>query len=136
MDTFNAYPYTGEDGTCAFSKSGVVAKISNWAYITKNKNETQMQIGLVEKGPLSICVDAASWQFYFGGVVSHFCGNDLDHCVMITGFEDYTTWDGVVKKIWLIRNSWGADWGEDGYIYVERGGDLCGVGDEVTVPIV
>jgi C1A family cysteine protease len=36
----------------------------------------------------------------------------------------------------MIRNSWGADWGEDGYVYVERGYNLCGVSDEVTVPMV
>jgi len=45
---------------------------------------------------------------------------------------------GLVKllKIWKIRNSWGSDWGESGYIYVERGYDLCGVADEVTIPLV
>jgi len=136
LETDNSYPYTEEDDPCTFNKSLVAASIKNWGYVTKNKNESDMQTVLVAKGPLSICVDAASWQFYIGGVVSYWCGTDLDHCVMITGYEDYTTWDGVVKPIWLVRNSWGADWGEDGYIYVERGYDLCGIADEVTLPIV
>jgi len=136
LDGLNDYPYTGEDDNCAFNANGVKASISSWAYATKTKNETEMMTALVQKGPLSICVDAAPWQFYLGGVVQFFCGEDLDHCVLLTGYEDYTTWFGETVPIWIIRNSWGADWGEDGYIYVERNSDLCGVADEVTVPIV
>jgi len=135
METWDNYPYVGEDQTCAFKSSDVVAKISNWTYITTNKNETQMQIGLLERGPLSICVDAASWQVYIGGVVSDLCGDSLDHCVMITGFADYTDVFGTYP-IWNVRNSWGEDWGENGYIWIERGYDLCGVADEVTIPLV
>jgi len=136
MDSDQDYPYTGEDDQCAFDPKKEVAHISNWFYATTDKNEIEMQEVLVAKGPLSICVDAATWQFYVGGVVSHWCGEDLDHCVQIVGFQNYTTWDFAVKQIWLVRNSWGADWGEDGYIYIERGGDLCGIADEVTLPVV
>jgi len=138
LESETAYPYTAEDDSCTFNKAKVSAHIDNWFYATQSKNETQMQDVLVAKGPLSICVDASSWQFYYGGVITlnEFCGNDLDHCVLITGYEDYTTWFDETYPIWIIRNSWGADWGEDGYIYVERNKDLCGVADEVTVPIV
>ncbi len=60
----------------------------------------------------------------------------LDHCVLLTGWEDsYPSELGNVD-IWKIRNSWGSDWGEGGYIYLERGYDLCGVADMVTLPIV
>jgi len=130
------YPYTGEDDQCAFKKQEVVGVISNWTYITTSKNETQMQYGLIAKGPLSICVEADSWQFYEYGVITDFCYNQLDHCVLITGFQDYKDWDGITYQVWNIRNSWGASWGESGYLYVERGYDLCGVADEVTIPIV
>jgi len=136
MDTLDSYPYTAEDDTCAFKTQNIAAKISNWTYITQNKNETQMQVGLISSGPLSICVDAASWQFYFGGVITDLCGTDLDHCVLITGYQNSYQSTFGTYDIWLIRNSWGADWGESGYIYVERGYDLCGVGDEVTVPLL
>jgi len=136
METETEYPYTAEDQTCQFKSSDVVAKISNWTYITTTKNETEMMVKIISTAPYSICVDASSWQFYLGGVVQDFCGTDLDHCVMITGFEDYETWDFQTLPIWLIRNSWGEDWGENGYIYVERNYDLCGVADEVTIPLV
>jgi len=136
QDSEDAYPYEGEDQSCQFKPQSVAAKIQDWTYITKNKNETEMAEKLVTSGPLSICVDAASWQFYYGGVVTTLCGTDLDHCVMITGFRDQTDWIGQSVPIWNIRNSWGADWGENGYIWVERGYDLCGVAEEVTIPLV
>eukprot|EP01119_Soliformovum_irregulare_P008648 TRINITY_DN21751_c0_g1_i1.p1 TRINITY_DN21751_c0_g1~~TRINITY_DN21751_c0_g1_i1.p1 ORF type:complete len:338 (+),score=51.52 TRINITY_DN21751_c0_g1_i1:18-1031(+) len=136
MDTMAAYPYTAEDDTCAFNRSGIAASIKNWAYITQNSNETQMQVGLVSKGPLSICVDAASWQFYYEGVITDLCGNSLDHCVMITGYGTFTDALDLTYDVWNVRNSWGADWGYGGYLYVERGYDLCGIADEVTIPLV
>jgi len=137
MDTMKDYPYTGGDDKCSFKASSVAAKITGWTYITKDKNETDMQAKLLTSGPLSICVDAEPWQFYVGGVVTSFCGTDLDHCVLITGYDDaYVDWIGETVQIWKIRNSWGASWGESGYIYVKRGLDLCGVADEVTIPLV
>eukprot|EP01124_Arcella_intermedia_P015527 TRINITY_DN2202_c0_g1_i1.p1 TRINITY_DN2202_c0_g1~~TRINITY_DN2202_c0_g1_i1.p1 ORF type:complete len:330 (+),score=66.00 TRINITY_DN2202_c0_g1_i1:2-991(+) len=137
METETAYPYTGEDDTCAFKTNSVVAKISNWTYVSTTKNETEMQVKLLANGPISICVDAEIWQFYVGGVISALCGTTLDHCVLLTGYDDkYVNILGETVQIWKIRNSWGADWGESGYVYVERNYDLCGVADEPTLPIV
>jgi len=136
METESDYPYTAEDGTCAFKSKEVVARIVNYTYVTVDKNETQMQYGLYAVGPLSVCVDAASWQFYVFGVIGDVCGDDLDHCVMVTGFSDYEDDVWGTYQVWNVRNSWGADWGMEGYLYVERGGDYCGIADEVTIPLV
>jgi len=139
MEKESDYPYTGEDDSCSFSASKVAAKIKGWTYITKNMNETEMQYKLFNLGPLSICVDASTWQFYVGGIIEHFCSSapeDLDHCVMVTGFADRADWLGRDTPIWNIRNSWGQDWGYDGYLYVQRGYNLCGVADEVTIPLI
>jgi len=139
MEPESAYPYTGEDDTCAFQKTKVAATISNWTYITTTLNETEMQAKMITAGPLSICVDATTWQFYFSGVIEYFCASapeDLDHCVMITGYDDQFDWLDRKVPVWNIRNSWGADWGYDGYLYVERGYNLCGVADEVTIPLI
>jgi C1A family cysteine protease len=122
------YPYTAEDGNCAYDKAKVAARIKSWAYATKNGNETQMQLASLVHGPLSICVDAETWQDYQSGVVTHGCGDSLDHCVQIVG------WNTSSDKIpyWIIRNSWGTDWGLNGYIWVIRNKDECGVSDEAT----
>jgi cathepsin F len=135
QDSETAYPYKARDEKCAFKPASVVAKIKSWTYITKNLNETEMAAKLVTSGPLSICVDAESWQFYNKGVITGNCAKSLDHCVMITGFRDETVKSKPVP-IWVIRNSWGADWGENGFIWVERGKNLCGVAEEVTIPLV
>jgi cathepsin F len=136
QDTETSYPYKAVDEKCSFKSADVAAKIKSWTYITKNKNETEMAAKLVTVGPLSICVDASTWQYYDKGVVTSNCARSLDHCVMITGFDDKTDKSGKSVPVWLVRNSWGADWGENGYIWIERGKDLCGVGDEVTIPLV
>jgi len=79
-------------------------------------------------GPVSVCVDASSWQNYQGGVLSQ-CGNDVDHCVQAVGYNNY----GESGAYWIVRNSWGEDWGEQGYIWIEIGQDLCSIGDYATV---
>jgi len=132
METSAVYPYTsgnGDSGTCLYDSSQVVVHISGFQYATQNGNETQMQAASVANGPLSICVDAETWQNYQGGVITHGCGDSLDHCVQIVGWSQTTNSN---TPYWIIRNSWGADWGLNGYIWVERNKDECGVSDEAT----
>jgi len=136
LELESSYPYRAANGKCNFASAKAVAKIKDFTYITKNKNETEMAEKMVTAGPLSICVEADTWQSYTGGVITKNCGNDLDHCVMITGFRDEMV-KGTNVPIWVVRNSWGADWGEsNGFIWIERGKNLCGVAEEVTIPLV
>jgi len=133
LEPYKDYPYTGEDGTCRLAKSDLAAAVTDWSYVTSNvtHNETQMQYYVATTAPISICVDASSWQFYLGGVISHFCGQNLDHCVQIAGYDVETDVFGT-KPYWIIRNSWGGDWGEHGFVYVEQFKNLCGLADEAT----
>ena len=54
------------------------------------------------------------------------CGNQLDHCVQAVGYN-------AAKKYWVVRNSWGTSWGNDGYIYVKEGLNACGIAMDATV---
>jgi cathepsin F len=133
LETDAAYPYTsggGDSGTCDYTPSDVVVQISGFEYATQSGNETAMQVALQSHGPLSICVDAETWQYYESGVITHGCGDSLDHCVQIVGWSQTT--DSTPIPYWIIRNSWGTDWGLSGYLWVERGKDECGVSDEAT----
>jgi len=124
------YPYTGEDGVCAFNKSDVSAKIKSWAYSTTWYSESELRANLVTKGPLSICVDAANWQDYESGVMDwEECAwiNFLDHCVQLVGYD--TT---APTPYWIVRNSWNTDWGIKGYILLAMGDDTCGIAHEST----
>jgi len=91
-----------------------------------------MQANLVSWAPLSICVDAESWQFYSDGVLTHDqCGTDLDHCVQVVGYDTTQT-----PNFWIVRNSWNTDWGMEGYILLEMWHDTCGVAMEATTAVV
>jgi len=128
MDTEKTYPYHAADGTCKFKAADVFTKIASYKYATKTHNEGEMKTNLVAWAPLSICVDAESWQDYTSGVMSHTeCGKSLDHCVLLTGYNG---------AVWNVRNSWGADWGESGYIRLQYGYNTCGLSDEATTAVV
>jgi len=140
LETWASYPYTsgaGNTGYCKFNKALIVASISNWAWVsrsdpsTPNGNETAMLYGSYQYGPLSICVDASSWQTYQGGIITRNCGKQIDHCVQLVGWNTASN-----INYWIVRNSWGVTWGERGFIWVERNLDLCAIANEVTRAIV
>jgi len=119
------YPYTGENGKCRFAKTKIVANISKWTFIDKTAD--QMQAFVYKNGPISIAADATMWQFYWTGVWYFPCGTSLDHGILITGWGIETDIFGQDMPFWTVKNSWGKDWGMDGYILIERGNDRCGL---------
>jgi len=132
LETDSDYPYTsgnGNSGTCTYNSGEVVVTISGFKYATQSGNETAMQVAMVTNGPLSVCVDAETWQYYQSGIIEHGCGDSLDHCVQIVGWNTDMTSN---IPYWIVRNSWGTDWGLNGYLWVERNKDECGISDEAT----
>jgi len=130
IEPYTDYPYSaesGESGQCNFQSGDVVANVANYNSIDGESGIYQ-QLSSSSGGPVSVCVDASSWQNYQGGVLSQ-CGTDVDHCVQATGYANY----GEDGAYWRVRNSWGEDWGESGYIYIAIGQDLCSIGDYATV---
>jgi len=126
------YPYTGEDGNCNFNQADVAVSISSWKYGTTNSDETTMMNNLVAIGPLSICVYAEPWQEYTGGVLmASDCQGQIDHCVQLVGYDMTQS-----TPFWSVRNSWGTDWGESGYIRLQYGQDTCNCADEVTTAVI
>jgi len=125
-DSLASYPYEAVDQTCQFNAANIEAKLSNWNYVTQSNDEQTMMNFIGTTGPISICVDAASWQYYQGGVLTT-CGQSLDHCVQLVGYGSFS---GMTA--WIVRNSWGADWGINGYILLEYGQNMCGLSDVAT----
>jgi len=134
IDSYSSYPYTSGDGVtgqCKFNPANDLGHIGSWQWVTQDENEQAMQQFTYTTGPPSVCVDAASWSGYQGGVItSSECGDQIDHCVQIVG------WD-VVQGLnaWQVRNSWGTSWGYAGYLWVAMGQDACGIASTVTSPI-
>jgi len=135
LQTNSSYPYTATGQTCAFEKNETVVQIKSWQYATSWYSETELQQNLVSWGPLSICVDAASWQDYKSGVLTwEECAwvNLLDHCVQLVGYGN----DAKAGKYWIVRNSWGTSWGIDGYIHLQMGDDTCGIAHQASSAFV
>jgi len=129
LDDEKDYPYTAEDGTCAFKSADVVAKITGYKYATSGDEDT-MKDNLASWAPLSICVDARYWQDYTSGVMTEWQCDwivQLDHCVQAVGYDLTAS-----TPFWIVRNSWGADWGENGYIRLQYGANTCGLTQEST----
>lgn len=127
LESESAYPYKAKDATCSKVASQEKAFITAWHQI--NTDETQIAAAVQQYGPLSIGINANTFQFYTGGVSDPlFCNPAaLDHGVAIVGFG---TDNG--KDYWTIRNSWGTSWGEAGYIRMVRGKGACGLNTDAT----
>jgi hypothetical protein len=124
IETEVAYPYTsgrGQTGACMVDASKFVVKVAGYKAVAQG--ETNLEAAL-NNGPVSVCLAADAFQTYRGGILAT-CPGRIDHCVQAVGFTaDY----------WIIRNSWGAGWGEAGFLRLKRGANLCHVSDDVTYP--
>ena len=100
-----------------------------------SQNVTLLAQNIATQGPASICVNAAKWNSYVGGVMTEAaCGGmaagNIDHCVQLTGYNAAPL-DGSAPY-WIVRNSWATDWGVNGYIYLQFDVNTCGLANEAT----
>jgi cysteine peptidase B len=126
IDTEQDYPYTsggGNTGNCDNSKLSKNAAKGFTGHNDLPNDEDQMATWVAQNGPASIAVDASEgWQSYSGGIVTTCTGTQLDHGVLIVGY-------GIASgtNYWIVKNSWGTGWGENGYIRLQKGTDQCGL---------
>lgn len=139
LETESDYPYEGDDEQCHFNISKAKAKVTGALNISHD--ETDMAKWLVQNGPISIAINANAMQFYMGGV-SHpwktLCSpNSLDHGVLIVGYgvHQYSLFNRTLPY-WIVKNSWGTSWGEQGYYRVYRGDGTCGLNQTPSSAIV
>ncbi|XP_027331497.1 cysteine proteinase 15A-like [Abrus precatorius] len=128
------YPYTGRDrGPCKFDKSKIAASVSNYSVVSLD--EDQIAANLVKNGPLAVAINAVFMQTYIGGVsCPYICGKHLDHGVLLVGYGEggYAPIRFKEKPYWIIKNSWGESWGDNGYYKICRGRNVCGVDSMVS----
>ncbi|CAL0306768.1 unnamed protein product [Lupinus luteus] len=127
------YPYKAVDGICEDKEPAVT--IDGYDSVPENNEAALLQAAANQ--PISVAIDAggSDFQFYSEGVFTGECGTYLDHGVAIVGYG--TTLDGT--KYWIVKNSWGSEWGEHGYIRMERDiskkEGICGIAMEPFYPI-
>ncbi|TVU16502.1 hypothetical protein EJB05_40070 [Eragrostis curvula] len=137
IDTDEDYPYTGRDGKCDLvKKARRVVSIDGFEDVPRNDEMSLLKA--VAHQPVTVAIEAGGreFQLYESGVFTGRCGTSLDHGVVAVG---YGTDEANGKDYWLVRNSWGADWGEAGYIRMERNvtsrAGKCGIAMEASYPV-
>jgi C1A family cysteine protease len=125
-----AYPYQGVDGTCASASCTSVATITGFTDVPQNNEAALQQAVYVQPVSIAIEADQNCFQQYSGGVLgsSCACGTQLDHGVLAAGWGT----DSTGGDYWFVKNSWGADWGLNGWVWIGRGSSYgpegqCGI---------
>lgn len=140
IDTEFSYPYSGTDNyTCLFDPSTVGANMTKYVRIPRG-NVTSLTQAISSVGPISVSMDAAlkSFQLYHDGVYSDSkCSSSslqLDHAVLVVG---YGVDEIAGKPYFLVKNSWGMDWGIGGYFKIVRDHtNMCGLATDALYPVI
>merc|ERR1711937_821629 len=121
----SSYPYTARDGSCKSSYTTAIPEggVTGFKDIS---SEADLLDAVANTGPVSVAIEAdqMSFQIYHSGVLTGSCGTNLDHGVLAVGFGTSSGTD-----YWKVKNSWGASWGMNGYVLIERGVNKCGIAD-------
>lgn len=138
IDSDPGYPYEAQDGLCRYRPEDKSADDTGYVQIDEGDEEA-IKMVLATLGPVSVAIDAGqdSFQFYSDGVYyDPNCESDVDkmnHAVLIVG---YGTEDNG-QDYWLVKNSYGTDWGQGGYIKMARNANNhCGIANGATYPLV
>jgi len=134
IDTEQSYPYEAVDGKCRYNPKTKGATDVGFTDIEEN-SEQKLTEAIATIGPISVAIDAAhdSFQHYRTGVYDEpACTDNLDHGVLAVG---YGTDNG--KDFYIVKNSWGTSWGDQGYIKMSRNKDnQCGIASKASYPLV
>ncbi|CAB1447449.1 unnamed protein product [Pleuronectes platessa] len=133
LETETDYSYTGKKQNCDFATKKVAAYINS--SVELSKDEKEIAAWLAENGPVSVALNAFAMQFYKKGVsrpMKIFCNPwMIDHAVLMVGYGERK---GI--PFWAIKNSWGEDYGEQGYYNLYRGSNLCGINKMCSSAVV
>lgn len=111
----------GIEGFCLQEKGEF--KIRNYAYTSLRTYDCESLTNFVEKRPVTVAIAIDMYFFFYWYGILDNCGEELNHGVQLTGFEETS-----LTNFWMIKNSWGVWWGMQGYAYINRYnryGNLC-----------
>jgi C1A family cysteine protease len=128
LNTGDAYPYTSGTTKVAGPCNKAQAALGTYGitgYKTVSAGINNLEAALVQQ-PISVAVDATNWSTYSSGVFSN-CGTALNHGVLAVGYNE--------GQYWIVKNSWGTSWGQEGYIWVDWTSN-CGIANQPAFPTV
>ncbi|OCT69046.1 cathepsin K [Xenopus laevis] len=135
IDSEEAYPYAEQEQKCMYNVSSKAAEIKDFKEVQKGNEKALMEaVGSV--GPVSVRISAVSFNFFFydkGIYYEEDCDPDvLNLAVLIVGYGV-----DIEGKYWIVKNCWGEDWGEKGYILMAKDeGNHCGIANMASYPIM
>jgi cathepsin L len=136
IDTEASYPYKAVDEKCKFKAANVGATDTGFIDISSG-SEDDLVTAIATIGPISVAIDASqdSFQFYSSGIYyESACSSiELDHGVTVVGYGS----QGSGKDFYIVKNSWGTTWGDQGYIMMSRNkNNNCGIATMSSYPTV
>ncbi|XP_060702242.1 procathepsin L-like [Hemiscyllium ocellatum] len=128
------YPYVASDESCKFMPNKTAAMIRHYAHVIRNEKYLAKAVSRI--GPISVAIDASQrgFQLYRTGIYrNQNCSRRIpNHAVLVVGFGV----DGR-QKYWLVKNSWGKGWGDEGYIKMAKDfRNMCAIASYAVYPIV
>jgi len=129
----SSLPYTGITSTCAVANLTPVAKVIN-SIRYSTKDESYLAGYLYNIGPLAVAINGKLLAKYRGGIIGSKTECDpyaLNHAVLLVGYGVSGT-----QGYWIVKNSWGTNWGEAGYFRIAKGSGTCGINLFVTTAVI
>jgi len=127
------YPYEHKDGECRYNSSQAVASVTGHESVAHN--EEDLERALFQVGyPISIAVHSGnSFHHYKQGVYNdpECAEGKLNHAVLLVGYNKTAP-----EPYWIVKNSWGKSWGQDGYIHMKMGENNCGLAKRPVYPVL
>lgn len=132
IDSEASYPYRAQDGQCQYNSKYRAATCSKYTELPFG-SENALKEAVANKGPVSVAIDArhSSFFLYKSGVYyDPACTQTVNHAVLVVGYGNLNG-----KDYWLVKNSWGLNFGEKGYIRIARNsGNHCGIANYPSYP--
>lgn len=134
IDSDASYPYKGVQQQCRYRSSYRAANCSHYKMLPQG-DEVALKQAVATVGPIAVAIDAQqpSFTFYHSGVYDEpNCSQRINHAVLAVG---YGTLNG--KDYWLVKNSWGEEWGKQGYVLMSRNKrNQCGISRYSCYPVM
>ncbi|XP_041061014.1 procathepsin L-like isoform X2 [Carcharodon carcharias] len=133
IESERTYPYTARRGRCKFQRRNIAARIQRYRFVRRNERYLAKAVQMI--GPISVAIDAGqrSFQLYRNGVYyDRRCRRQPNHAVLVVGFGRESG-----RNYWLVKNSWGTSWGDQGYIKMAKdSGNICGIASYAVYPLL